>query len=90
MGRAAGIPLIAGALLSAFTYVSAAAAVGLGNGEEADIHGRNRAAKAAFVWALDLLGPTGVWIVGGLAVVCCVLWMVSRIKRPPLMVTIAR
>lgn len=90
LARAAGAPLITGALMSAFTYVSAMAATGLASGEEADIHGRNRAAKSAFVWALDLIGPTGVWIVGGLAVVGCILWMVGRVKRPPLMVTIAR
>jgi hypothetical protein len=90
IARAAGAPLITGALMSAFTYVSAMAATGLANGEQADVHGRNRATKAMFVWALDLVGPTGVWIVGGLAVVGCVLWMVSRVKRPPLMVTIAR
>jgi hypothetical protein len=90
IGRAAGIPLVAGVVMSVFTYVSAMAAAGLANGEQADIHGRNRATKAAFVWALDLIGPTGVWVVGGLAVACCVLWMMGRIKRPPLMVTIAR
>jgi hypothetical protein len=90
MGRAAGVPLFVTALIGVFTYVSAIAAGGLAQGEQADIHGRNRAAKTAMVWVLDLLGPTGVWIVGGLVIACCVGWMVGRIKRPPLMVTIAR
>ena len=88
MGRAAGIPFLVGSLLGAFTYVSAMAAAGAG--DEVTIGGRNRAAKAAFAWALELLGPTGVWIVGALAVTGCLMWMVGRIKRPPLMVTIAK
>jgi hypothetical protein len=90
MGRAAGVPFLVGATLGAFTYVSAMAATGLAAGERVDIHGRNRAAKMVFGWALDLLGPTGVSVIGALAISACLMWMVGRIKRPPLMVTIER
>ena len=88
--RAAFAPLLTTGGVAAFTYVSYMAASGLAAGEVADIHGRRRAEKRMFAWALGLLGPTGVAVVGGLIILGCVAWLIGRVKRPPLMVTLAR
>jgi hypothetical protein len=86
--RAALAPLLTTSALAALTYVSYMAAGGVAAGEAVDIHGRGRASKRMFAWALELLGPTGVAVVGGLIVLGCIGWLVARVKKPPLMVTL--
>ena len=86
--RAALVPLLTTAALAALTYVSYMAAGGVAAGEAVDIHGRARAQKRMFAWALEILGPTGVAVVGGLIVLGCIGWLVVRVKKPPLMVTL--
>ena len=87
--RAALVPLLTMAGFAAFTYVAVLAAAGIAAGEDVDIHGRGRAQKRMFAWALELLGPTGVGIIGGLIVLACLAWLVARVKQPPLMVTLS-
>ncbi len=87
--RAAFAPLLTAGGFAAFTYISVQAAAGIAGGETAEIHGRARAQKRIFAWALELLGPVGVAVVGGLIVLGCVAWLIARVKRPPLMVILS-
>jgi hypothetical protein len=87
--RAALAPLLTAGGIAAFTYVSVQAAAGLAAGEEVDIRGRARGEKRMFAWALEILGPTGIGIVGSLLVLGCIAWLVARLKQPPLMITLS-
>lgn len=87
--RAAFAPLLTAGGLATLTYVAVQAAAGLAAGDEVEIRGRARAQKRMFAWALELLGPTGVGILGGLVVLGCIAWLVARVKQPPLMITLA-
>jgi hypothetical protein len=88
--RAAVIPLLIAAALAAFTWLAYGAAEELAGGEEAVISGRARTEKYIFVGALNLLGPTGVAVVGGIIVIACLAWLAARVRTPPLMATLAR
>ncbi len=87
--RAAVAPLLATGGLAAFTYFAVLAAGEVARGQAVQIHGRARASKRLFVWALDLLGPVGVGVVGGLVVVGCFAWLIARVRRPPLMIVLS-
>ena len=89
VARAALAPLLTGAGLAAFTYIAVQAAIGIAEGEEAEIRGRSQGVKRMFVWAVELLGPTGVTIVGAFLVLGCIAWLVARVKQPPLMITLS-
>jgi hypothetical protein len=43
---------------------------------------------AIFVWVYNLLGPWGVVCVGGLVIALGVAWLVARMIKPPLMLTL--
>lgn len=55
---------------------------------EIDVGQRKVFIKKMLIWVLDLLGPTGVAIVGGLITLSLIAWLVSRIKNPPLIRTL--
>jgi hypothetical protein len=42
------------------------------------------------VWLLELIGPTGVIVVGALILICVAIWLVARVKTPPVMVQLKR
>ena len=88
--RAALAPLVTVAVFAFITWALYMAATGLAEGEDADTSGRNAALKAVTVLVLDLLGPTGVVIVGGLITAIAVAWGVARIRKPPRMLTLKR
>lgn len=70
--------------MTVFMYQAAATAAQGG-------HVTSRSAKGQlFVWIAEKLGVVGVLIVGGLAGLCLAVWLVSRVRRPPLMRTITR
>ena len=89
VARAAVAPLLTAAGLALFTYIAVQAAVGIAEGEEAEIRGRSQVIKRLFVWVVELLGPTGVTIVGSLLVLGCIAWLVGRVKQPLLMITLS-
>ncbi len=60
-------------VLSAITYALLLEARMIENGEEIVIEGRRKAMKRMIVWVLDLIGVTGVWIIGGILVGLCLL-----------------
>ncbi|MBN1347338.1 MAG: hypothetical protein JXQ73_31900 [Phycisphaerae bacterium] len=88
--RAALGPVVGLGVSGAATYLLVELAKGLARGEHVEIHGRGRAKKRVFLWLVDLLGPTGVTIVGGLVVLAFLAWLVARVKKPPLMITLTR
>jgi hypothetical protein len=90
--RAALAPFFMGVLVALLTYGSMWVAVLFAAGDEANfVKGAGRYATAAQLHILvcRLLGPTGVAIVGGLAVLGCVVWLVKRLRQPPLMITLS-
>ncbi len=77
-----GIGIVGG--LTALLYFMAQ---DLAAGNEPDTTGRRGLLKTLVAWVVDLIGSTGVLVVGGLLVVCMILWLVARVKTPPIMVT---
>lgn len=67
------------------TWGLSAAAIAIRATEEIEITGRKQGLKQLFVWALDLLGPWGVGIIGGLLCLLAVATLISRVKTPQLM-----
>ena len=70
-------------LVALFTWLLHMAAVEMANGREADFSGRHSGIKAIVAWLIDLIGPTGVLIAGGLAIVLCLVGLAKRVSNPP-------
>jgi hypothetical protein len=88
--RAALGPLLLGVLIAAFAFVAFHAAALIAEGDEAYFYKPGTSARGrAFIPLLKLLGPTGVAILGGLAVLACIVELVERVRRPPLMITLS-
>ena len=83
-------PIVGAIVVAGVTWVCYAAAVDLASRGAVDVHGRHRGIKRLVVWTLDLLGPTGVVVVGTLVVLCMFWWLVARVKTPPVMMTLTR
>ena len=86
--RAIYSPLLTLTILAIATWLLHGAAVAIAGGQHADIHGRHSGIKRLFYWALELLGPTGVMVVGGVLMLLAVMSLVKRIKRPPVITTL--
>jgi hypothetical protein len=90
--HAALAPFFTGILVALLTYGSMWTAVLFTAGDEANFvkgAGRYTAAAQLHILVCRLLGATGVAIVGGLVVLGCVVWLVERVKQPPLMITLS-
>ena len=90
--RAALAPFLMGVLVALLTYGSMWTAVLFAAGDEANfVKGAGRYAFAAqlHIQVCRWLGPTGVAIVGGLVVLASIVWLVKRVKQPPLMITLS-
>jgi len=83
--RAAVSPLGFGSLAVFFTWLLHMAAGQIAAGAEREFSGRNAGIKRMLFWALDLIGPTGVLIVGGLVLALTCWSLVDRVKTPPIM-----
>jgi hypothetical protein len=77
-------PVVFLAIITGITYVSWQGALEIAAGKSVEITGRRRLIKQLFVWLLDLLGPTGVLIVGGIIGLLCLFWLVRRVQTPPI------
>ena len=86
--RAALAPLGWGSGAAFFTFLFYHAALAMQAGEEATIQGRHRGIKRMLAWAIDVVGPTGVLVVGGLLVAATGYWLVKRVGDPPIMTTL--
>ncbi|HEY2941555.1 MAG TPA: hypothetical protein VGN09_03885 [Vicinamibacteria bacterium] len=90
--RAGFAPFLMGVLVALFTYGSMWVAVLFAAGDEADFvkaAGQHATAARLHILVCRWLGPTGVAIVGGLVVFGCIVWLVKRVKQPPLMITLS-
>lgn len=81
--RAAFGSLLALTVFGVGTRVLASAAAAVQAAGEYEAEGRKKGLKQAIVWLLDLLGPTGVTIIGSLICALIVWHLVTRIKAPP-------
>ncbi len=88
--RASLSPVVTLVVLGGITTALWLGARDLASGGEVDTGGRRGLLKRVFVWLLELLGPTGVLIVGGLICVVVLVWLVGRVRNPPLMAVIKR
>ena len=88
LGRAMLAPIVTALAFAGVTWFLMGAAQELRDGVEARTSGRNALIKSLFVLVLNVLGPTGVVIVGVLFVAAALWWLVARIKNPPLMATL--
>lgn len=83
-------PLIFTLIFAGLTYAFYMGAKDLQTGGEADTSGRRGLIKQVFAWLMDVLGPTGVLIVGGLIVAICLVALVKRVGNPPVFVSLVR
>jgi len=88
--RAAVGPIGFGAVVAFFTWVLHGAAVALAGGADVDVSGRRAGLKRLVMGIVELIGPTGVLVVGGLLLALTVAVLVMRIKEPPIMVKMKR
>jgi hypothetical protein len=89
--RAGRKPLLIAVAVAAFTGVSVPAASLVADGDEGYFYRSNGPyawVAQALIPVFRRLGPTGVAVVGALAVLGCLAWMVARIARPPVMITL--
>lgn len=75
-------------ILLFLTGILHSAAASIASGAEVDIHGRSKGVKYVFYWILDLLGPTGVLIVGCLLLMLPMITFYKRLKVPMVVTTI--
>ncbi len=81
--RAAFGSLMTLTVFGLLTWWLAAAAAGIRAAEEIELSGRKKGLKKIFIGTLDLLGPTGVTIIGGL-ICALVLWYLAlQLRQPP-------
>ena len=53
--------------------------------EDYEIEGSRQGAKQLIAWILEFLGPTGVYIIGGLICALCAFTLYSRVTQPQVM-----
>jgi hypothetical protein len=88
--RAALGPFLLGGLIAVSTFVAFHAAALIAAGDEAYFYKPGTSARGRlFIPVLKLLGPTGIAILGGLAVLACIVELVERVRRPPLMIILS-
>ncbi len=88
--RAALSPVAFGGLTVFFTWLLHMAAIEIASGREAEFAGRNAGIKRLVYWALDVVGPVGVLVAGGLVLALTGWRLVSRLKTPPIMHSLKR
>lgn len=87
--RAVFGPLMALTIFGGLTWLLAQAAALIRDAEAGELaDAANSGSKALFAVILDFFGPTGVYVIGGLICVLCVMALAGRIKEPPIMVTL--
>ncbi len=86
--RAALGPLAFGGFAGFMTWVLHAAAVAMAAGAEAEASGRRAGLKKLVMGAVELIGPIGVLVVGGLVLALTGAFLVMRVKNPPIWTTL--
>ncbi len=67
------------------TKFAASAATVIRNAEDYEVDGRKKGLAQLIVWVLDFLGPTGVWVIGGLICALFAWSLYLHLKAPPFM-----
>ena len=80
---AAKSPLVVLAVIAFSVFLLVNAAAELADGEDVTVTGRNRGLKKLLAFVLETIGPTGVYIVGGVLSGLALYRLVQRIKNPP-------
>lgn len=78
-------PLLVLGVLILATYLCHGAALEAAAGVEPEIRGRRQLLKLVAAWAITLLGPTGILILGVILGALILFWMFSRMVTPPVM-----
>jgi len=86
--RAIYAPVMTFTVLALITWALHGAATAISGGGEAGFSGRHSGIKRLVFWALDLLGPTGVLVLGGVFMLMTVMVLSKRIKQPPVITTL--
>lgn len=86
--RASLGPLTFGGIAGGLTWMLHAAAQAMAAGAEAEASGRRAGLKRLIMGSIDLVGPMGVLVVGGLVLALTGMVLVKRIKSPPLVTTL--
>lgn len=86
--RAIYAPLLTIVLTVLASWILSGAARTIQAAEEVEISGKNGLLKRLVVWALDLLGPTGVMILAWLVVILALRSFYRRALQPPVMTII--
>ncbi len=86
--RAVYAPLMTFTVLALITWVLYGVTVTIAGSGEAGFSGRHSGMKRLIYWVLEMLGPTGVLVFGGLLMLFAVLVLVKRVKQPPLIITL--
>ncbi len=86
--RAALGPLAFGSFAAFMTWVLHGAAVAIAAGAEAEASGRRAGLKKLVLWAVDLVGPIGVLVSGGLVLLLTGAHLWQRVTNPPVWTTL--
>ncbi len=81
--RAAFGPILALTIFGIGTKIAVSAATAIRAVEEYEISGRKKGLKQLVVWVLDLLGPTGCWVIGGILCALSAWVLYHRLTAPP-------
>ena len=80
--RAAFGSLTALTVFGLITWLGAKFAVALRAAEDYEISGSNRGTKQLIAWIFEFLGPTGVYVVGGIFCAMSALVLYTRVTKP--------
>lgn len=58
--------------------------------KDVTISGSNRGVKYIFLLVSDVLGPTGIVVVGFIFIAICIWWLIRRVKNPPLILSLKK
>jgi hypothetical protein len=83
-------PLLVTLALAFGTWIAHQASAQLAAGDTYEIHGRKRAFKKLVMQLLELIGPTGVLILGGLMVLVAAYVFAQRVRQPPTYVSLVK
>lgn len=80
--------LMALTIFGILTWGGANFAAALRAAEDYEISGRKQGLKKLVAWVLEAIGPTGVYVVGGLICALCALTLYSRVTKPQVMLVL--
>ena len=86
--RASLGPLTFGSVVAFMTWAMHGAASALAAGAEAEVSGRRAGLKKLVMWMIDLVGPTGVLVGGGLVLALTGVFLWKRVTTPPVWTTL--